>query len=215
MEPILIEKEKLEVILSHIPQELYLLAELVSREGARLYAVGGLVRNSLLGLPISDIDICSAVLPGRMTELCRESGFKVVPKGIDFGMVEVHIGGESFEHTTFRSDSYAEGGSHRPSEVRFSASVEEDAVRRDFSVNAMYFDILSGEVLDPTGGLADLNAGLIRTTSPDPRTVLADDGLRIMRAKAILQTSYDGLTEMLGQRPIGATGVRSMLRRSH
>ncbi|MBQ3938874.1 MAG: CCA tRNA nucleotidyltransferase [Clostridia bacterium] len=181
MQPVLIGKEKLEVVRSHIPQELYLLAELVSLEGARLYAVGGLVRSSLLGLPISDIDICSAVLPERMIALCRERGFTVVPKGIDFGMVEVHIGGESFEHTTFRSDSYAEGGAHRPSEVRFSSSAEEDAFRRDFSVNAMYFDILSGEVLDPTGGLADLEAGLIRTTSPDPRTVLADDGLRIMR----------------------------------
>lgn len=168
-------------IAANIPPELTRLAELTEGAGFRLFAVGGLVRNSLLRLPVSDIDICSAMPPERMIALCREHGFTVVPKGIAFGMVEVHLGGARFEHTTFRSDSYAEGGAHRPSEVRFSSSPEEDAFRRDFSVNAMYFDIRAGCVLDPTGGLPDLAAGLIRTTSPDPRTVLSDDGLRIMR----------------------------------
>lgn len=172
---------RFEKIKEHIPEELFTLAELMAAEGFALYAVGGLVRNALLELPISDIDICSAMRPERMIELCKKRGFTVVPKGIAFGMVEVHIGGLSFEHTTFRSDSYAKGGAHRPTAISFSKTPEEDAFRRDFSVNALYYNVLSGEVLDPTGGLEDLAAGLIRTTSKEPRTVLCDDGLRILR----------------------------------
>ncbi|MBR5947256.1 MAG: CCA tRNA nucleotidyltransferase [Clostridia bacterium] len=172
---------RFESIKENIPQELITLAELMDSEGFSLCAVGGLVRNSLLDLPIYDIDICSAMEPSRVIELCKAQGFTVVPKGIDFGMVEVHIGEFRFEHTTFRSDTYSDGGAHRPIAISFSKTPEDDAFRRDFSVNALYYLILSGEVLDPTGGLADLEAGLIRTTSKDPRTVLSDDGLRIMR----------------------------------
>lgn len=168
-------------IRSNLPSELIGLCELMLRAGVRLYAVGGLVRNSLLGLPVYDVDICSAMPPDKVTELCRRNGYSVVPKGVDFGMVEIHIGKARFEHTTFRSDTYSEGGAHRPSSVRFSTSPSEDAFRRDFSVNALYYDISSGDVLDPTGGLKDLAARTIRTTSADPAVVLSDDGLRIMR----------------------------------
>ena len=73
--------------------ELNTLAELVRDRGAELFVVGGHVRNTLLGLPVSDTDITSRLRPDEMTALCGEAGFKVVPKGIDFGMVEVHIGG--------------------------------------------------------------------------------------------------------------------------
>ncbi len=173
--------EELSRIRGNIPGELFSLAELFAAQGVSLYAVGGLVRNSLLSLPVSDIDICSAMLPAKVIELTRKRGYTVVPKGIDFGMVEIHIGAYRFEHTTFRSDSYGEGGGHRPSGVRFSSTPEEDAFRRDFTVNALYYDILGGTVSDPTGGLTDLEAKLIRTTSKDPAAVLSDDGLRLMR----------------------------------
>ena len=161
--------------------ELNTLAELVRDKGAELFVVGGHVRNVLLGLRVSDTDITSRLRPDEMTDLCEKAGFKVVPKGIDFGMVEVHIGDKAYEHTTFRSDTYAEGGAHRPDSVAFSDSPREDAFRRDFTVNAFYAGVLSGEVIDPTGGLADLEKRLIRTTTPDPELILRDDGLRIMR----------------------------------
>ncbi len=161
--------------------ELNALAELVRESGAELFVVGGFVRNTLLGIPISDTDITSSLKPREIAALCENAGYKVVPKGIDFGMVEIHIGEKSYEHTTFRSDTYAEGGAHRPSAVSFSASPDEDAFRRDFTVNALYAGVLSGRVIDPTGGVDDLEKRLIRTTSPDPETILRDDGLRIMR----------------------------------
>lgn len=164
-----------------IPPCLTRLAMLFEEAGHTLYAVGGFVRNSLLGLPVSDLDICSAMRPDAVINLCKEHDLSTVLKGIDFGMVEIHIDGMKLEHTTFRSDTYDAGGAHRPESVRFSDTLEEDAFRRDFSVNALYLDILSGTLHDPTGGIPDLSAGLIRTTSPDPVQVLSDDGLRIMR----------------------------------
>lgn len=161
--------------------ELIALAELVRDKGAELFVVGGFVRNSILGLPVSDTDITSSLLPEEMIALCDSAGFKVVPKGIDFGMVEVHIGDKKYEHTTFRSDTYSEGGAHRPTAVSFSDSPQNDAFRRDFTVNALYASVISGEIVDPTGGIADANSRLIRTTTPDPKLILNDDGLRIMR----------------------------------
>ncbi|MBO4562864.1 MAG: CCA tRNA nucleotidyltransferase [Clostridia bacterium] len=161
--------------------ELNTLAELVRDRGAELFVVGGHVRNTLLGLPVSDTDITSRLRPDEMTALCGEAGFKVVPKGIDFGMVEVHIGGKAYEHTTFRADTYSEGGAHRPTRITFSDSPFEDAFRRDFTVNALYASVLTGETVDPTGGLDDIKKRLIRTTTADPEDILRDDGLRIMR----------------------------------
>ncbi|MBQ1892737.1 MAG: CCA tRNA nucleotidyltransferase, partial [Clostridia bacterium] len=114
--------------------ELNTLARLVRERGCGLFVVGGHVRNTLLGFRISDTDITSALTPDEITALCQSAGFKVVPKGVDFGMVEIHIGDKSYEHTTFRADSYGEGGSHRPQSVAFSKTPEEDAFRRDFTV---------------------------------------------------------------------------------
>ncbi len=162
-------------------KELKAFAELVGSRGARLFVVGGHVRNALLGLPVSDTDVTSALRPDEIIAIADEAGFGIVKKGVAFGMVEVHIGDKSYEHTTFRSDSYAEGGSHRPTGVAFSDSPEKDAFRRDFTVNALYAGVLTGEIIDPTGGLADLENRLIRTTTPDPEAILRDDGLRLMR----------------------------------
>ena len=161
--------------------ELVSFAKLVRLRGAELFVVGGHVRNTLLGLPLSDTDVTSALRPDEIEELCREAGIRTVPKGAAFGMVEVHIDGKTYEHTTFRSDTYAEGGAHRPTEVRFSDSPYVDAFRRDFTVNALYASVLTGEVIDPTGGVADLERRLIRATTEDPEAILRDDGLRIMR----------------------------------
>lgn len=161
--------------------ELIYLSKRFLSKGKRLFVVGGHVRNVLLGLRISDTDVTSAMRPEEVIGLCREAGYTAVPKGIAFGMVEIHIGNRAYEHTTFRSDLYAEGGAHRPTSVSFSDTPEEDAFRRDFSVNALYADVLTGEVTDPTGGLEDIKKRLIRTTTKEPERILGDDGLRIMR----------------------------------
>lgn len=179
-----------------IPNELFELSRLFKKAGFCLYAVGGMTRNPLLGLPVSDIDVTSAMTPEDVIRLCEREGIKNVPKGIDFGTVEIHIQDEerklSVEHTTFRSDVYGGGGAHRPQAVRFTDDLAQDAFRRDFSVNAIYRDIETGDVIDPTGGMKDIEKRLIRATSSDPSVILRDDGLRIMRmARFACQLGFD------------------------
>ncbi|MGI6161752.1 MAG: CCA tRNA nucleotidyltransferase [Christensenellales bacterium] len=159
---------------------------ILRQNGINALAVGGLVRNSLMGLAPSDIDICADVPPERvMAALKHDSRIKVIPKAIEFGTIEIHFtskdGRHICEYTVFRKEAYREGGSHRPETVVFSSDVGEDAIRRDFTVNAMYCPLGGGEVIDPTGGMADLEAKKIRATSKDPSVILSDDGLRIIR----------------------------------
>lgn len=161
--------------------ELKTLGEALEDQGFPIYVVGGAVRNLLMGLPVSDIDICSAATPDQIMALCRRMGFKCIPKAPQLGTVEIIAGDTGFEHTTFRSESYGEGGRHRPEQVRFAHSIEEDAQRRDFSMNALYYGVCDGKLYDPTGGLDDIGRGVIRAASSDANIVLNDDGLRIMR----------------------------------
>ncbi|HWQ59240.1 MAG TPA: CCA tRNA nucleotidyltransferase [Clostridia bacterium] len=168
-----------------ITQNLRALALAFREAGKPLYAVGGMVRNPLLNLPVSDADICSALRPDEVAALCENKGFSCAPKGAAFGTLDIAVGEgdtkETFEYACFRSESYARGGAHRPEKVAYSDSLEEDAFRRDFTVNAMYLDILENRLVDPTDGSADLERKLIRATSSDPNAIMGDDALRILR----------------------------------
>jgi tRNA nucleotidyltransferase (CCA-adding enzyme) len=158
--------------------------------GFPLYTVGGVVRNTLMGLPASDIDLCGSALPEQVLALCEGTPVTAVLRAAHFGTVELHAADESGRHmaeyTTFREDSYRCG--HKPSLVRFALTPEVDALRRDFSVNALYRQLLLdadttvAPVIDPTGGLAHLRQGILHTVTADPDQVFQDDGLRILRA---------------------------------
>ena len=164
-----------------IPENLLPLAEAFAKENTELFAVGGLVRNALLHLPPSDIDVCSRLTPEQVVECMPKNGIRVIEKAAEMGTVELHFDGVIVEHTTFRKEAYAEGGEHRPSMVAFGERLAEDAWRRDFSVNALYAILSTGEVFDPTGGIPDLKNGIIRTTSADPDDILRSDALRVLR----------------------------------
>ena len=144
--------------------------------GFAIYVVGGAVRNALLGLPGSDVDMSTNALPDQVTALAAEAGFKVVPTGIDHGTVTVISEGTPFEVTTFRRDVETDG---RRAVVAFSDRIEDDARRRDFTMNALYAD-LSGKVIDPLGGLPDLLARRVRFIE-DPDARIREDYLRILR----------------------------------
>ena len=164
-----------------IPAELLPLAEAFEQEQTKIYAVGGLVRNALLGLPPSDIDVCSRLTPEQVAEAMPKHGIRVIEKAAEMGTVELHFGSVRVEHTTFRRESYADGGAHRPNDVAFGERLADDAWRRDFSVNALYADLSTGEVEDPTGGIVDLERQIIRTTSEEPDDILRSDALRVLR----------------------------------
>lgn len=146
-----------------------------------LYAVGGAVRDSLLGTAIGDVDIAAPMLPAELEKLLVGTEYRVVPVSPRLGTVLVVGGGVKAEYTTFRSDSYPVGsGCHVPQSVSFSDNLQSDAVRRDFSVNALYLDLKTGDLVDVVGGLADLKSKTLRAvTTPDK--VFAEDGLRVMR----------------------------------
>ena len=154
-----------------------------------LYAVGGVVRNALMDLPASDVDLCGPATPEQVSALCAGTTIRAVLRAAHFGTVELHLadadGRHMAEYTTFRVDSYRCG--HQPSAVRFAPNADIDALRRDFSVNALYCRLHADpdaplRVVDPTGGLAHLAAGVLHTVTADPDQVLKDDGLRILRA---------------------------------
>jgi poly(A) polymerase len=152
-----------------------LLAALGGPAEARL--VGGAVRDGLIGLPVSDIDIATRLLPDDVMARLKRAKIKAVPTGLAHGTVTAVIEGGPVEVTTLRRDVATDG---RHAEVVFSDDWQEDASRRDFTMNALYADPVSGEVFDWFGGLADLEARRVRFIG-DPLTRIAEDHLRILR----------------------------------
>lgn len=144
--------------------------------GHQALFVGGCVRNALLEEPVSDVDISTDATPETVTHLAEAAGFKPVPTGIDHGTVTVVAQGKPHEVTTFRRDVETDG---RRAVVAFSDRIEEDAQRRDFTMNALYAD-RHGTVIDPLNGLPDLQARRVRFVG-DPDTRIREDYLRILR----------------------------------
>jgi len=144
--------------------------------GSPLYAVGGCVRNTLLNLPVSDIDMASPVPPDTATAFLSAAGFKVIPTGIDHGTLTVMSGGVAYEITTFRHDVETDG---RRAVVAFASTLAEDAARRDFTVNALYAT-RDGTVIDPVGGLDDIHPARIRFIGR-PKDRIREDYLRSLR----------------------------------
>ena len=150
--------------------------EMLTDAGFQAYAVGGCVRDSLLDVPVKDIDIATDAVPEQVLSLAEAAGFHAIPTGIEHGTVTVVAHGVPHEVTTFRHDVETDG---RRATVAFAGTVHEDATRRDFTINALYADS-AGEVLDPIGGLPDLAARRIRFIE-DAATRIREDYLRSLR----------------------------------
>jgi len=144
--------------------------------GHRIYFVGGCVRDALLGLPDSDVDLSTDATPETVMALAKAAGVKAVPTGIDHGTVTLVSGGKPFEITTFRRDVETDG---RRAVVAFSTDIAEDARRRDFTMNALYATP-EGRVFDPLGGLPDLYARRLRFIE-DAGQRIREDYLRTLR----------------------------------
>ncbi|MCM1306865.1 MAG: HD domain-containing protein [Bacteroides sp.] len=148
---------------------------------ATLYAVGGFVRDRLLGCEAYDVDVCSKLQAGEVKAILSGSEFAVSDKSLRMGTVRIWSDDFAAEYTAFRTDSYdRSSGAHSPSEVRFTDDISEDARRRDFKCNAVYLDILNDSVVDPIGGVRDIENKIL-STADDPNKVFEADGLRILR----------------------------------
>ncbi|MCL6546420.1 MAG: CCA tRNA nucleotidyltransferase [Bryobacteraceae bacterium] len=145
-------------------------------DGAQAWFVGGCVRDLLLGRVPKDFDVATSATPDRIQRLFPDAK----PVGAHFGVMLFEREGAQVEIATFRSDqSYSDG--RRPDAVRFETSPEQDVLRRDFTINALLLDPLTGEVLDFVGGREDLEARLIRVIG-DPERRFGEDHLRLLRA---------------------------------
>jgi len=139
--------------------------------------VGGAVRDTMLGLPVTDVDCATRLLPEESSRRIVAAGFKAIPTGIAHGTVTALLPWGPVEVTTLRRDISTDG---RHAEVAFTDEWREDAARRDFTINALSADPLTGEIHDYYGGEADLAAGLVRFIG-DPLQRIAEDHLRILR----------------------------------
>lgn len=145
-------------------------------DGAPARYVGGCVRDTLLGRSVKDIDIATAETPERVVALIEKAGFRAVPTGIAHGTITAVVGAAHFEITTLRHDVETDG---RRARVAFTDDWVADAERRDFTFNAIFCDE-DGTLYDPTGGLADLEAGRVRFVGTALER-LREDVLRLMR----------------------------------
>lgn len=165
-------------MLSFLPEDhpASTVVETLREAGFRALLAGGAVRDRLLGLPATDFDVATSAVPSEV----KAAFGHVVPVGEEFGVVLVVLDGQPVEVATFRSDAEYADGRH-PVGVTFTRDPEEDAVRRDFTINALFFDPASSEVLDYIGGREDLERRLIRAVG-DPVERFAEDRLRMLRA---------------------------------
>lgn len=145
-------------------------------DGAARY-VGGAVRDTLLGLPVADIDLATSHPPDEVVRRLIASGIKAIPTGIAHGTITAVSSGTVVEVTTLRHDLATDG---RHAEVAFTDDWQADAARRDFTINALYADPVSGTLFDWFGGLDDLAARRVRFIG-DPYRRIAEDHLRILR----------------------------------
>ncbi len=163
-----------------LPENLIALSESFK---APLYVVGGSVRDFLCGFPVgkkSDWDICSPASEDAVLNAAREANFTVRNVYRNTGTVKLTDGeGIGYEFTRFRSDKYVRGV-HTPSSIEFTSDMDIDARRRDFTCNAVYYDVKNGKFCDPLGGIDDILNGRLKTVAP-AKKVFGEDGLRLLR----------------------------------
>ena len=145
-----------------------------------LYIVGGYIRNQIMGIKNDDIDIVSPLTLDEVEALLKDSEYIVKIKSKVLGSAIISCGDEKYEYTTFRKDYYPEGGVHLPERVEFIKSVREDAKRRDFACNSIYYDIKNDKLYDFYDGINDIKRRIIKTVET-PDEIFCHDGVRILR----------------------------------
>lgn len=157
------------------PADVVWITRMLEDAGFSTWAVGGAVRDALAGLRVGDWDLTTAARPGQVRSIFR----RTVPIGVEHGTVGVIApSGRMYEATTFRRDVETFG---RKARVQFSDTIEEDLERRDFTINAVAWHPITGQLKDPHGGVEDLRSGMLRTVG-DPAERFREDRLRVLRA---------------------------------
>ena len=165
----------------NLPEDIIMLFTLFKKHNKKLYIVGGAVRDALLGKIPKDIDVVTDALPNEVENLLTAENIYNFPSGKNFGIISAVINDETYEIATFRSDNYTDSADgRRPDSITF-ASMEDDAKRRDFTINALYYDIDEKKVIDLVGGVEDLKNKKIKPVG-NAHDRFTEDRLRTLRA---------------------------------
>ena len=160
-----------------IPEDINKIKDVFVKNGYKLFVVGGAVRDALLNKYPKDYDLATDAKPDEVESMMQEAGYKTLATGKAFGVINVFTDSDEYEIATFREDL---SGGRRPDAVKFT-TIDQDVKRRDLTINALFYDIDTGEVVDLVGGVDDLRKGIVRTVgSADER--FGEDRLRILRA---------------------------------
>jgi tRNA nucleotidyltransferase/poly(A) polymerase len=160
-----------------LPKDILTIKDIFKANGFQLFVVGGAVRDAVLGKDPKDFDLATNATPDHVEQMMQDAGFTTLATGKAFGVINVFTDSGDFEIATFRKDI---GSGRRPDSVEFT-TIEGDVLRRDLTINALFFDIEAGEIVDLVGGLDDLKNGVVRTVgSAEDR--FNEDRLRILRA---------------------------------
>lgn len=172
--------------LASVREEARELAERFAAGGYRIYLVGGIVRDAMLGLPLDtafDLDLTTDAQPPAVKSILEEWADTLWTQGERFGTIGARRSDRRVEITTHRTERYLPGS--RKPEVAFADAIEADLSRRDFTINAMAVELPEGDLVDPFGGAADLSSRRLRTPL-DPEATFSDDPLRMLRAARFL-----------------------------
>jgi tRNA nucleotidyltransferase/poly(A) polymerase len=188
-----------------VPSDILEIQKVFKKNGYKLYIVGGAVRDALLGKTPKDFDLATDAIPDKVEEMMKDSGFRTLPTGKSFGVINVFTDQGEYEIATFREDI---GSGRRPDAVSFT-NIEGDVKRRDLTINALFYDIDSKEIVDLVGGVNDLKQGIVRTVGA-PEDRFGEDRLRILRAIRFagrFGSDLDPATDMALQKDASLEGI--------
>lgn len=164
-----------------LPEDILILNKVFNKSGFELYIVGGSIRDALVGKPPKDWDLATNANPTQIINILKQIPIviNIIETGKAFGVVNALTKNDEYEIATFREDGTS-SDNRRPDSVIFS-NIETDALRRDLTINALYYDITTHEIIDFVGGIDDIKNGVVRTVG-DANTRFGEDRLRILRA---------------------------------
>jgi len=185
---ILTQQQATQKLLAVLPTDIITLSNIFFLNGFDLFLVGGCVRDAFLDKTPKDFDVATNALPEQIIEILTKSNIVNQLQGADFGIVVARMS-EDIEIATFRTDADSGTGSNKETKVTVGVTIEEDVLRRDFKINALFMDLHTNEIIDLVGGIEDLNNGIISAVG-DASQRFQEDNLRKLRA--IVRASKDG-----------------------
>ena len=171
-----------------------IICSILEREGYEAYAVGGCVRDAIIGRTLSDVDITTNATPDRVKDIFENNGYRVIETGLKHGTVSILHKTDLYEITTMRTEGEYRDN-RRPDSVSYVDDIRIDLSRRDFTVNALAYSFSTNEITDIFDGRKDIENKLIRCVG-DPYARFGEDALRILRALRF-SSKRDKLSEEL------------------